>query len=68
VSYSQKRKELGRLADDYILGSDGNIRVVVGLDIGYGASEKATLSVWRARIMSNYRGEEKLDAVQVVTD
>jgi len=33
VSYSQKRKDLERLADDYILGSDSDIRVVVGLDI-----------------------------------
>jgi len=68
VSYSQKRKMLGRLADDYILGSDGDTRVVVGLDIGYGGSKKATLSVWRARIGSNDLGGEKLDAEQVVTD
>ncbi|KAG9232706.1 hypothetical protein BJ875DRAFT_505834 [Amylocarpus encephaloides] len=48
VSYSQKRKDLERLADDYILGSDSNIRVVVGLDIEYKTTDKkATLSVFR---------------------
>jgi len=67
VSYSQKRKMLKRLADDYILGSYGNICVVVGLDIEYGG-EEATLSLWRAQITTNYLGERELDAVQVVTD
>ena len=33
VSYSQKRKDLPRLADDYILGSDGNVHAVIGLDV-----------------------------------
>ena len=43
VAYSQKRKRLGRLADD----SDANVRVVVGLDIEYGkeGSRKATFGV-----------------------
>src|SRR2546423_1520838 len=36
VSYSQKRKKLGRLADDYLLDSNGSVQVVVGLDIEYG--------------------------------
>jgi hypothetical protein len=45
VSYSQKRKDLERLIDDYILGSDSNIRVVIGLDIEYKTGKKATLSV-----------------------
>jgi hypothetical protein len=54
VSYSQKRKDLARLADDYILGSDSSIRAVVGLDIEYKASnEDATLSVWRPHFEAN---------------
>jgi hypothetical protein len=43
VSYSQKRKDLERLADDYILGSDSDIRVVVGLDMEYKTGKNATL-------------------------
>jgi len=68
ISHSQKREMLSHLADDYILGSDGKIRVVICLDIEYRGSKKATLSVWRARIERNNLGEEYLDAVQVVTD
>ena len=45
VSYSQKRKDLARLADDYILGSDSDIRAVVSLDIEYKTNKEATLSV-----------------------
>lgn len=33
VAYSQKRKRLGRLAEDYLLDSDANVQAVVGLDI-----------------------------------
>jgi hypothetical protein len=50
VAYSQKRKRLTRLAGDYLLDSDTNVRVVVSLDIEYGkkGSHMATLSVWRS--------------------
>lgn len=45
VSYIQKRKDLVYIAEDYILGSDGDIRVVIGLDVEYRNSKMATLSV-----------------------
>jgi hypothetical protein len=45
VSYSQKRKDLALLASDYIIGSRGSIKVVVGIDLEY-TSKKATLAVW----------------------
>ncbi|KAH6714969.1 hypothetical protein BKA61DRAFT_344601 [Leptodontidium sp. MPI-SDFR-AT-0119] len=35
VAYSQKSRDLPHLADSYILGSDGNINIVIGLDIEY---------------------------------
>jgi len=68
VSYSQKRKDLERLADDYILGSDSNIRVVVGLDIEYKSSKKATLSVWRPNVITNEAGEKELVAQLIVAN
>ena len=68
VSYAQKRKDLGRLADDYILGSDGQIRVVVGLDIEYKSGKKATLSVWRPNIIMNEVGEKELVAQLIVAN
>jgi hypothetical protein len=65
VSYSQKRKDLPRLADDYILGSDGNVCAVIGLDVEY-RGKMATLSVWRPRILINDDGSEELQAEQTV--
>jgi hypothetical protein len=55
VAYSQKKKSLSRLAEDYLLDSDTGIQVVVGLDIEYGKkeSQKATLSVWRTYVDGN---------------
>jgi hypothetical protein len=35
VAYSQKRKRLGRLAEEYLLDSDASVQVVVGLDIDH---------------------------------
>ncbi|KAH0555676.1 hypothetical protein GP486_006380 [Trichoglossum hirsutum] len=47
TSFSQKRKDLPKLAEDYILGSIGNIAVVIGLDIEYRKTKQATFSMWR---------------------
>ncbi|TKA60111.1 hypothetical protein B0A49_13401 [Cryomyces minteri] len=58
VSYSQKRKDLPYLADDYLLGSDGSIRMMIGLDVEYLGSQKATLSVWRPQYTSKGEQEE----------
>ena len=63
VSYSQKRKDLLCLAEDYIYGSDGNIRVVVGIDIDY-KDKSATLLTWRSQIQTDEAGEEELVAHQ----
>jgi len=78
VSYSQKRRDLSRLADDYILGSDGSIKAVVGLDVEYqgkgkrkgngNGSKLATLSVWRPKITRGEDGEGELSAYQEVVD
>jgi hypothetical protein len=54
VAYSQTKKCLGRLAEDYLLDSDTGVQVVVGLDIEYGKeSQQATLSVWRTHVDGN---------------
>lgn len=46
VSYSQKAKDLPRLADDYILGSNGNIKKVLGFDLEYRGSSVVKAYVW----------------------
>lgn len=66
VAYSQKARALPRLADDYILGSDDNIRVVVGLKIEY-LHKTATLSVWKPQRRSK-GGDIELAAEQTVAD
>lgn len=68
VSYAQKRKDLAIIAEDYILGSDGDIRVVIGLDVEYRSSKKATLSVWRPGIVQNEAGQWDLVAEETVVD
>ncbi|KIX04766.1 uncharacterized protein Z518_05636 [Rhinocladiella mackenziei CBS 650.93] len=67
VSHPQKRRDLPRLADDYILGSDAEIRVVVGLDLDY-RGKMATVSIWRPRIQVNAAGEEELVAHKIRID
>ncbi|CAG5188981.1 uncharacterized protein ALTATR162_LOCUS12076 [Alternaria atra] len=69
VAYSQKKKRLSRLAEDYLLDSNASVQVVVGLDIEYGkkGSRKATMSVWRTQVVSTANGDE-LRVVQEVAD
>jgi hypothetical protein len=51
----------------YILGSNGNIRVVVGLDIEY-LGKTATLSIWHPKFLIDNDGKEELQAEQTVTN
>jgi hypothetical protein len=68
VAYSQKKKRLGRLAENYLLDSDASVRVVVGLDIEYGKeSRKAALSIWRPELFHTADGLE-LRAIEEAAD
>jgi hypothetical protein len=69
VAYSQKKRRLRRLAEDYLLDSDASVQVVVGLDIEYGRKEsrEATLSVWRSQLHHTDDGVE-LRVVDEVAD
>jgi hypothetical protein len=49
ISFSQKRKDLPQLADDYIIGSRGNIKLVIGFDIEYRYNKSATISIWESK-------------------
>ena len=41
ISYMQERKDLRRLAYDYLIGSKGNVRLMIGLDIeNHGARKR----------------------------
>lgn len=50
VAHSQNGRRLRTLAEEYLLGSDLAIRVVVGIDIEYSKSKRAAFSVWRAEL------------------
>ncbi|PSN58641.1 hypothetical protein BS50DRAFT_580584 [Corynespora cassiicola Philippines] len=67
IAYSQKKKALDRLAEDYLLDSDASVKAVIGLDIEYGRrdSRKATLSVWRSRLIHTDNGDELQVAKEV---
>lgn len=55
---AHRQKKLVKLADGYILGSNGKINVVLGFDIErHGHSKRATVSVWRPRIVSDPEDE-----------
>jgi len=68
LSYSQKKKDLSRLAHEYILGSDADIRVVIGIDVEYKGSKRESVSIWRPHIEVDDAGERELCVVQTVTD
>jgi hypothetical protein len=67
VSYSQKRKDLPHLADSYLLDSNGSTRVLIGIDIEYRGSHKATVSMWRPEYVWN-GGREEFRAVQTAQE
>jgi hypothetical protein len=66
TSFSQKRKDIVRIAHDYIVGSRGNIQLVVSLDIEYPQPKRATVSVWRSEIGIGEDGTPYLRAAKVL--
>ncbi|KAH0829873.1 hypothetical protein FOPE_10713 [Fonsecaea pedrosoi] len=50
VANSQTTKELAKLAEDYIWGTNAAVRTVVGFDFDYQAGKRATLSIWRPKL------------------
>jgi hypothetical protein len=65
VAYSQKPKDLDRIAWDYIGGSGGGIQVVIGLNLNY-KDKGASLSVWRPTITTEEDGRRYFDCVRTV--
>ncbi len=52
TSNSQNMKDLAELADEYIVETESDIQVVIGLDIYEGSkSKRATIFVWRPQIV-----------------
>lgn len=55
VSYSQDGKDLRRLAQDYILYSNGDIKLVIGIDLSY-RGKPSTVSLWRPKFTESEDG------------
>ena len=54
TAYSQRGEDLKKIAHQYLIGSDGNIRLMIGCNIEYGLrSRKATISLWQPDFMIN---------------
>ena len=46
IAYSQRRKNLSKLADHCIVESWGQINIVVGIELDYKGSKSATVLLW----------------------
>ena len=69
ASYSQKRKDLSGLAEDYILESNSSIQLVVGIDFDYRGSKEAMILMWRPRwVISDQDGDMELISEQVLCE
>jgi hypothetical protein len=70
ISYLQKRNDLPKLANMYIVESNGSTCVAVELDIGYNGKQakRATMSIWRLEHVVGAQGQKELAAKQTVTD
>lgn len=49
TSYSQKAESVEKRADEYVMMSNGNIRMVIGFDVEYRPNNQRvdTISIWR---------------------
>ena len=56
VAFSQNFRQMKYIAEEYILGSGGNIRVVVAINMEYRnrGSKRASISIWRS---NKFRGD-----------
>lgn len=68
VSNSQKQKHMPCIAEDCILGSDGDTRRFICFDIGYPNSKKATMLDRKPSIVLDEAGEPELIVEQTIAD
>lgn len=65
IACSQDGRGLDKAAWTYIPYSNGDIRAVVGFELGYGKNKEAWLSLWQPRYLKE--GEEGLEILDVET-
>lgn len=65
VAYSQSSKDIPNLADDYVLETNGSVRVVVRLGIDSN-TKKGTISIWRPNYITNDQGQLEVEAAEIL--
>ncbi|OAG41343.1 hypothetical protein AYO21_04506 [Fonsecaea monophora] len=68
VAHSQRKEDLPILAEEYIVGSKGSIRCVIGFKFPYPTGKQATVSVWRSKFTPSGTGKVKLAVEQIVKE
>lgn len=84
TAYSQGAKSLRRVADDWVMLSDGSVKMVIGLEIGYRAKKTANVTdkvfVWEPKLKTeivpvltsectlNYEFRGDDDSLQILND
>lgn len=67
IGWSQDPTKLAKAAWTYIPYSNGNIRAVVGFDLGYGKNKEARISMWQpCYVKEDDEGPETLDVETVI--
>ncbi|TAQ90752.1 Phosphatidate phosphatase/4-nitrophenylphosphatase [Chlorociboria aeruginascens] len=62
IAVSQDSKDLDKAAWNYITHSNGNIKAVVGIELGYGKNKESRISMWQPRYLE---GEENIPILDV---
>ncbi|OAL34090.1 hypothetical protein AYO20_06545 [Fonsecaea nubica] len=68
VAHSQPKDALQHLAEEYVLGSDGNVHYVCGIKAAYRSGKEAWLSAWKAKRTVLADGTVELSVEQTVKD
>ena len=67
IGYSQRKKNLLQLADDYITMSEGRIQMVIGVELDYRGTKSAMLKVWCPHYGSD-EGEDYVESKEVLSE
>jgi hypothetical protein len=63
IAYSQDGRGLSKAAWTYIPYSNGNIKAVVGFELGYSKNKEARISMWQPHYLKE--GEEGLEILDI---
>lgn len=59
TSCTQKARDLCYAADDYLIGSNGNIRTVLGIRTSTGKEKEAEIQLWRPKFTRDNQTEKR---------